>query len=622
MISKLITQTLNNPTIVIITDRNNLDDQLFNSFSNAAEYLSQNPIQASSREHLKKLLKDRETGGIIFTTLQKFEYYSDILSKRKNIILMIDEAHRSHYGDKAEIKKGEIIYGMSKYIKDALPNAIKIGFTGTPIEKDDRSTIEVFGDYIDIYDITQSVEDGVTVPIYYEGRVNNLKLNEDILKKIDEKYESIKNQTSEYDIEKSKRELSKMDAILGSEDVIDSLCKDIIKHYEERKHILLGKAMIVAYSRPIGIKIYKKILSLKPQWKEKLKPIMTTTNDDPEEWRNILGTSEKRKELAFEFKKSDSDFKIALVVDMWLTGFDVPSLNTMYIYKPLSGHNLMQTISRVNRAYKDKEGGLIVDYIGLASSLKEALSNYTKRDNERYGKLDIEESAFPKFKEALETIREIFYNKIDYSNFYDCSAKERENIIKNLADYIISNEDNKKLFIDKTTELKKAETLCISIIEQKEIVETALYEAVKVIIVKISSQSKISLYEINKIISEMLKNSVRSEGIINIFNEREIKEVSVFDYEYLKSIASMKHKNLSLELLHKLLADKIKGHLRVNIVQSELFSKRMKDIMNGYKNRMITNAEVIEELLNGRRFNKFGKRKRYFGIKRRRESFL
>lgn len=478
-----------------------------------------------------------------------------------------------------------------------MPNAIKIGFTGTPIEKDDRSTIEVFGDYIDIYDITQSVEDGVTVPIYYEGRVNNLKLNEDILKKIDEKYESIKNQTSEYDIEKSKRELSKMDAILGSEDVIDSLCKDIIKHYEERKHILLGKAMIVAYSRPIGIKIYKKILSLKPQWKEKLKPVMTTTNDDPEEWRNILGTSEKRKELAFEFKKSDSDFKIALVVDMWLTGFDVPSLNTMYIYKPLSGHNLMQTISRVNRAYKDKEGGLIVDYIGLASSLKEALSNYTKRDNERYGKLDIEESAFPKFKEALETIREIFYNKIDYSNFYDCSAKERENIIKNLADYIISNEDKKKLFIDKTTELKKAETLCISIIEQKEIVETALYEAVKVIIVKISSQSKISLYEINKIISEMLKNSVRSEGIINIFNEREIKEVSVFDYEYLKSIASMKHKNLSLELLHKLLADKIKGHLRVNIVQSELFSKRMKDIMNGYKNRMITNAEVIEELL-------------------------
>ncbi|TXJ50067.1 type I restriction endonuclease subunit R [Brachyspira aalborgi] len=597
MISKLITQTLNNPTIVIITDRNNLDDQLFNSFSNAAEYLSQNPIQASSREHLKKLLKDRETGGIIFTTLQKFEDYSDILSKRKNIILMIDEAHRSHYGDKAEIKKGEIIYGMSKYIKDALPNAIKIGFTGTPIEKDDRSTIEVFGDYIDIYDITQSVEDGVTVPIYYEGRVNNLKLNEDILKKIDEKYESIKNQTSEYDIEKSKRELSKMDAILGSEDVIDSLCKDIIKHYEERKHILLGKAMIVAYSRPIGIKIYKKILSLKSQWKENLKPVMTTTNDDPEEWRNILGTSEKRKELAFEFKKSNSDFKIALVVDMWLTGFDVPSLNTMYIYKPLSGHNLMQTISRVNRAYKDKEGGLIVDYIGLASSLKEALSNYTKRDNERYRKLDIEESAFPKFKEALEIIREIFYNKIDYSNFYDCSAKERENIIKNLADYIISNEDKKKLFIDKTTELKKAETLCISIIEQKEIVETALYEAVKVIIVKISSQSKISLYEINKIISEMLKNSVRSEGIINIFNEREIKEVSVFDYEYLKSIASMKHKNLSLELLHKLLADKIKGHLRVNIVQSELFSKRMKDIMNGYKNRMITNAEVIEELL-------------------------
>lgn len=597
MISKLITQILDNPTIVIITDRNNLDDQLFNYFSNASEYLSQSPVQASSRENLKELLKGRESGGIIFTTLQKFEEYDDILSKRKNIVLMVDEAHRSHYGDKAIIKKGEIIYGISKHVNDALPNAIKIGFTGTPIEKADKSTIEIFGEYIDIYDITQSVEDGVTVPIYYEGRVNNLKLDEEILKKIDEEYESIKGQTSEYDIEKSKKELSKIETILGSDDTIDSLCKDIVKHYEERENILSGKAMIVAYSRPTGIKIYKKILSIRPRWKEKIKPVMTTTNDDPEEWRGILGTAEKRKELAFEFKKSDSEFKIALVVDMWLTGFDVPPLNTMYIYKPLSGHNLMQAISRVNRVYKDKEGGLIVDYVGLASSLKEALSNYTKRDNETYGKLDISESAFPKFKEALEIIREIFYNKVNYSNFYDCSANERENIIKNLADYIMSKEEYKKIFIDKTTELKKAETLCRSMIEKKEIVESALYEAVKVIIVKISSQSKLSLYEINKIISEMLKNSVKSEGIINIFNEKEIKQVSLFDSEYLKSIASIKHKNLALELLYKLLYDKIKGHLRVNIVQSELFSKRMNDIMNGYKNRMLTNAEVIEELL-------------------------
>ena len=383
----------------------------------------------------------------------------------------------------------------------------------------------------------------------------------------------------------------------SSEDTIDSLCNDIIKHYENREHILLGKAMIVAYSRPIGMKIYKKILSIKPQWKDKIKPVMTTTNDDPEEWRHILGTSDKRKELAFEFKKSDSEFKIALVVDMWLTGFDIPSLNTMYIYKPLSGHNLMQTISRVNRVYKDKEGGLIVDYIGLASSLKEALSNYTKRDNERYGNLDIAKSAFPKFKESLEIIREIFHKNVDYSNFFDCSTKERESIIKNLADYIMSKEEEKKIFIDKTTELKKAETLCRSMIEEREIVESALYEAVKIIIIKISSQSKLSLHEINKIISEMLKNSVKSEGIINIFNEKEIKEISLFDSEYLKSIASMKHKNLALELLHKLLDDKIKGHLRVNIVQSELFSKRMNDIMNGYKNRMLTNAEVIEELL-------------------------
>ncbi|PCG19224.1 type I restriction endonuclease subunit R [Brachyspira sp. G79] len=602
MAAKVISQGLYNPTIVIITDRTELDDQLFSTFSSAIDtYLKQTPKKIESRKELVKELKDINEGGIIFTTLQKFESYDKALSKRSNIVLIVDEAHRSHDLEKSKIEKGQIKYNMSKYINDAFPNAIKIGFTGTPIEKEDRNTRDVFGDYIDIFDITQSVEDNVTVPIYYEGRVNYLKLDETKLKKADEEYRIMleNNEASEEAIEKSKKELSKMDAVLGSDAAIDTLCKDIVAHYEKRKSVLIGKAFIVAYSRPIGIEIYKKILELKPEWEGMIKPVMTSTNKDPADWGKILGSKSYRENLAVEFKDKTSNFKIAVVVSMWLTGFDVPELDTMYIYKPLADHDLMQTISRINRVCKDKDSGLIVDYIGIANNLKKSMKAYTKRDKENYGNMDIANTALPKFKDIIAHIRNIFKNT-DYSNFYTCSSTERLELITKLADYVFSFEENEKNdFLDKASALKKAEALCRSIISREESAETALYEAVKVIITKMQSHQKLSLREINQRINKILEGSIQSEGIMNIFDgEKDSKDISLFDKKYLASIANMKYKNIALEVLNKLLNDKIKAYLKVNIIQSNMFSDRMKKIMEKYNNKAIDNIEVIDELLN------------------------
>ena len=603
MAAKVISQNLDNPTIVIITDRTELDNQLFTTFSSAMNtYLKQTPEQIDSRKKLIERLKDINAGGIIFTTLQKFENYDEALSERSNIVLMVDEAHRSHDLEKSKVTDdGNIKYNMSKYINDAFPNAIKIGFTGTPIESDDRNTKDVFGDYIDTYDITQSVEDEVTVPIYYEGRVNYLKLDEEQLKKADEEYQKMleNNEAAEEAIEKSKKELSKMDALLGSDAAIDALCKDIIQHYEKRKNVLIGKAFIVAYSRPIGIKIYKKILELKPEWEGMIKPVMTTSNKDPVEWGKMLGSKSHRESLAKEFKDKTSNFKIAVVVSMWLTGFDVPELDTMYMYKPIAGHDLMQTISRVNRVCKDKDAGLIVDYIGIADNLKKAMKDYTARDKENYGNMDIAETALNKFNEVIDYIRNIFKD-IDYSNFYTCSSKERLELITKLADYVFSFEEEKKNdFLNRAAVLKKAEALCRSIIDRKESVETALYEAVKVIITKMQSHQKLSLREINQRINKILQESIQSEGVLNIFaGMDDSKELSLFDKKYLESVANMKYKNIALEVLKKLLDDKIKAFLKVNIIQSNIFSDRIKKIMDKYNNNAIDNIEVIDELLN------------------------
>ena len=379
----LLQEALESPTIVVLTDRNDLDNQLYGQFANCKDFLRQEPIQAESRNHLKTLLDGRQANGIIFTTMQKFEESFDCLSDRRNIVVMADEAHRGQYGLAEKIKitkneKGEDVakrvVGTARIIRNSLPNATYIGFTGTPISSADRSTREVFGDYIDIYDMTQAVEDGATRPVYYESRVIKLNLDEKTLSKIDEEYDIMAANADPEVIEKSKKELGRMEAVLGNDQTINSLVSDILDHYENnRQNLLTGKAMIVAYSRPIAMKIYKKILELRPNWTEKVAVVMTSGNNDPEEWREIIGNKHHKDELAKKFKDNNSPLKIAIVVDMWLTGFDVPSLATMYVYKPMSGHNLMQAIARVNRVFRDKEGGLVVDYVGIASALKQLL---------------------------------------------------------------------------------------------------------------------------------------------------------------------------------------------------------------------------------------------------------
>lgn len=364
----LLQEALDSPTIVVLTDRNDLDNQLYGQFAKCKDFLRQEPMHAESRAHLKALLDGRQANGIIFTTMQKFEESEEALSERRNIIVMADEAHRGQYGLNESINKvtGEIKIGTARIIRNSLPNATYIGFTGTPISMRDRSTREVFGDYIDVYDMTQAVEDGATRPVFYESRVIKLKLDETTLRLIDTEYDIMANNADPEVIEKSKRELGKMEELLGNESTIDSLVNDILDHYENyREGMLTGKAMIVAYSRTIAMKIYHRIMELRPEWTEKVAVVMTESNKDEEAWRKIIGNKHRRDELAKAFKDNDSPLKIAIVVDMWLTGFDVPSLATMYVYKPMQGHNLMQAIARVNRVFKDKEGGLIVDYIGI-----------------------------------------------------------------------------------------------------------------------------------------------------------------------------------------------------------------------------------------------------------------
>ena len=410
---------LDSPTIVVITDRNDLDNQLYGQFAKCSKFLRQEPVHADKRKlsdedkernaHLRKgekpiiglmdWLNDRKANGIIFTTMQKFEESFECLSERRNIIVMADEAHRGQYGlkEKVDAKTGEIKIGTARIIRNALPNATYIGFTGTPISMKDRNTREVFGDYIDIYDMTQAVKDGATRPVYYESRVIKLKLDEHTLKLIDQEYDIMANNADPEVIAKSKKQLGQMEAILGNDKTINSLVDDILDHYENyRENLLTGKAMIVAYSRSIAMKIYERILQLRPSWTEKVAVVMTGSNKDPEEWNKIIGNKRHKDELAKKFKDNDSPLKIAIVVDMWLTGFDVPSLATMYIYKPMQGYNLMQAIARVNRVFGDKEGGLVVDYVGIAAALKQAMNDYTARDKKNYGDTDVAKVAYPK----------------------------------------------------------------------------------------------------------------------------------------------------------------------------------------------------------------------------------
>lgn len=615
----LLQSALESPTIVVITDRNDLDDQLYKQFFNCRAFLRQEPLQADSRQNLKELLANRQANGIIFTTMQKFEESDEPLSQRRNIVVMADEAHRSQYGltEKVVTKKkenGELqvttSIGTARIIRDSLPNATYIGFTGTPISSKDRSTREVFGDYIDIYDMTQAVEDGATLPVYYESRVVHLKLDEETLRLIDAEYDLLAQNADAEVIEKSKKQMGQLEAILGADQTIDSLVDDILDHYENyRANLLTGKAMIVAYSRPIALKIYKRILKLRPAWEEKVKVVMTQNNKDPEEWREIIGNKKYRDSLADEFKDNESPMKIAIVVDMWLTGFDVKSLSTMYVYKPMAGHNLMQAIARVNRVYKDKQGGLVVDYVGIASALKKAMHDYTSRDQENYGDMDIGKQAYPKFLEKLSICRDLFYG-YDYSAFLNSDDLSRARIISEGVNFLLGKRIEEKerpekeqthyIYMKESLILKQSLSLCASLVEESVRLEAAYFEAVRTMLARITmgggQGNKRSLKEVNEHINQLLKHSVQSEGVINLFSDAKAG-FSLFDPNFLEEISKIKEKNLAVELLKNILAEQVSMYRRTNIVKSQKFSEIIQGAMHRYLNGMITNEEVIEELL-------------------------
>lgn len=624
----LLQDTINSPTIVVITDRNDLDDQLFGQFSHCKDFLRQTPVQADKRRlsekdvqnnrgsknptiGLHEWLEGRQVNGIIFTTMQKFEETHEPLSERRNIVVLADEAHRGQYGLSERIKietdeNGEetarAVMGMARMIRNSLPNATYIGFTGTPISQKDRCTREVFGDYIDVYDMTQSVEDGATRPVYYESRVIKLNLDVESLRKLDAEYDALSEEADETVIEQSKKKLGQLDSILGHDNTLRSLVSDIIDHYENnREHLLTGKAMIVAYSRSIALKIYKLIVEeMRPSWKNKVAVVMTSTNDDPEDWREIIGNKAHRDELAVKFKDNNSELKIAIVVDMWLTGFDVPSLATMYVYKPMKGHNLMQAIARVNRVFQDKEGGLIVDYVGIASALKAAMKEYTSRDQKKYGDTDIAKVAYPKFQEKLDICRDLIHG-FDYSDFKSDSDLERARTISGAVNFLVAPNmsDTKETFLKEALMCHQALQLCSSVASYDERLEAAFFEAVRVLINRLTTSGrgkKLSLTEINERINELLKQSIKSEGVVNLFADVET-EFNIFDPKFLEEVSKLKEKNLAVEVIKRIIEDQVRIFKRTNVVKSYRFSEILQALVNKYINGLLTNEEVIAELL-------------------------
>ena len=595
----LIQSALSQPTIVVITDRNDLDEQLYGQFSKCEHFLRQKPVQAASREDLKNLLKGREANGIIFTTMQKFEESDEPLSERKNIVVMTDEAHRGQYGFEEKISAdGKVSVGMARIIHNSLPNASFIGFTGTPISQKDKDTQEVFGNYIDIYDMTQAVRDKATVPVYYESRVVSLKLDQETLKKLDAEYDKLAEEgATEQQIETSKHEMSHLEELLGAPETIDSLVHDILKHYEDnRQYELTGKAMIVAYSRPIAISIYKKILEIHPDWTEKVKCVMTGSNNDPEEWHDIIGNKQYKKELAKKFKDDNDPLKIAIVVDMWLTGFDVPSLATMYVYKPMVGHNLMQAIARVNRVFAGKAGGLIVDYIGIAKALKEAMRDYTKQDRDNYGNTNIKDTALVKFNEKLEICRDYMYG-YNYSGFMTGTDADRCAIIKGGVNFLLAPNRSEDVteFLKQALLLKNAAGLCRSLLDKEQRFESGFFEAVRTLINRMRGKGPISPKEISSRISELLKQSVKSEGVINLFSDVNT-EFSLFDPAFLDEISKMKEKNIAIEILRKLLQERVHVYERTNLVQAQKFSDLLNMALSNYLKGLLTSEEVIKQL--------------------------
>ena len=595
-----LVQRLPEVTIVVVTDRKDLDNQLFGQFCRCRDFLRQEPVNAQSRNDLGRLLQGRQSGGIIFTTIQKFEEGDTPLSPRRNIIVMSDEAHRSQYGDEHwDAQSQRMKKGFSQKMREALPGASFIGFTGTPISDRDRDTEEVFGHYIDIYDMSQAVDDGATRPVYYESRVVNLRLDDDTMKLLNDEFDHLSHEgATEEQIRKAKQEHSRLEVLLGEDATIDTLTRDIVHHYEDnRAQELTGKAMIVALTRPIAIKIYRKILELRPGWTEKVKVVMSGSNQDPEDWQQIIGNEAYKKELARKFKDDDDPMKIAIVRDMWLTGFDVPSLATMYVYKPMSGHNLMQAIARVNRVFPGKEGGLIVDYVGIAQALKSAMQQYTNRDRHRFGDPDIAKTALLKWREEMEVCRDQLHG-FDYTGFFAQDNTQRAAAITAGANYLSAPAllQKKKDFMEHSALLHNATTLCRSLLDERQKTEVCYMDALRVMMLKLSQKGKISRHEINERIGDLLRQSVKTDGVINLFGDRQI-EFSLFDEAFLQEVKNMKERNLAVELLTKLLKERIRQQKKTNITQSDLFSDMLSRSLSNYLKGLLTNEEVIQELL-------------------------
>ena len=601
-LARLIGRHFPKSTIVVVTDRNDLDDQLFGQFSRCADFLRQMPQQAGSKAELGELLRDREAGGIFFTTIQKFEEDTRFLSDRRNIIVMTDEAHRSQYGDTSfDIHTWRTKKGYARLMRDALPNASFIGFTGTPISDRDRDTQEVFGDYIDIYDMTQSVRDHATVRVYYESRAMKLKLDQKIMSELDAEFINLDDAgITDMQVEKTKRNLSRLEAVLGAEQTIDSLVKDILYHYTAfRQDQISGKAMIVAFNREIAMKIYYRLMELRPDWTNKVKVVMTGSNKDPEEWRPIVGNESYRKELAKDFKSENGEMKIAIVVDMWLTGFDVPSLSTMYVYKPMSGHNLMQAIARVNRVFPEKEGGLIVDYIGIAQALKRAMKQYTDRDKKQFGDPDIAKTALLTFKEKYEICEDCLHG-FDYTAFPNSTDAKKAELIRGAVNFLcaLNKQEQRADFMKNCALMHNAVTLCRSLLSDEQLQFVAFFDAVRVLLLKFENhgQGGTKAKEINERIKNLLAQSVQSDGVVELFNDKE-REFSLFDESFLEDIKQMKEKNLAVEILKKLLKGVIGGYKHTNVVQSQKFSDLLSESLSAYLKGMLSNEEVIEELI-------------------------
>jgi type I restriction enzyme R subunit len=589
---------MDNPTLVVLTDRNDLDDQLFGTFSASQNILRQEPVQADSRDHLKELLQVA-SGGIVFTTIQKFlpEKGTDYptLSERKNIVVIADEAHRSQY---------DFIDGFARHMRDALPNASFIGFTGTPLERGDKNTIAVFGNYIDIYDIEQAVEDGATVPIYYESRLVKLDLKEEEKPHIDPQFDFITEGQEIESQEKLKSKWARMEAIVGSETRIKQVAQDIIKHFEARYAEQEGKGMIVCMSRRICIELYKEIIELRPEWDNDddnygfLKVVMTGSATDPLDWQPHIRNKPRRKQLGDNFRDPNSPIKLVIVRDMWLTGFDVPSLHTMYIDKPMKDHGLMQTIARVNRVYKEKQGGLIVDYLGIATELKKALSQYT--DGGGRGEIAFDqEKAVALMMEKYEIVAGLFHG-FDYSGFRKASKGYTLMFMRRGAEFVLGQADGKKRCLKYVNELSKAFALAVPHPQALAIRDDlSFFKAVKNYIVKVTGTKEAEGEDVDLAIQQILSTALVSDEVVDLFDLAGLKkpDISILSDEFLLEVKDMEHKNTAAELLKRLLNDEISTISRKNVIEARSFSDMLEKTIKRYQARIIDSTGTIEELI-------------------------